>query len=135
MRYILFFTLLLLVSCQNPAGNPKLASPPYPMDQHFAESVPIQVLRKGEYIEIVNSTADDYNNGTLWINQGFSSKIPSIPAGTTLRFNLWRLRDAYGEQFNAGGIWRTDEPTLLVIAELQLGDELPLIGLVVIGED
>ena len=105
------------------------------MDQHFAESVPIQVLRKGEYIEIVNSTADDYNNGTLWINQGFSSKIPSIPAGTTLRFNLWRLRDAYGEQFNVGGIWRTDEPTLLVIAELQLGDELPLIGLVVIGED
>lgn len=137
MRTILFLltAFIFLVSCQNPAGNPNLASQPYPMDLHIAESVPIQVIRKDEYIEIVNSTADDYNNSTLWINQRFSSPLPSMPAGSTVRFNLWQLRDSYGEQFNAGGIWRTDEPTLLVIAELQLGEELPLIGLIVIGEE
>ena len=60
---------------------------------------------------------------TLWINQRGSQvqNFLEYPLGTTLRFNLWKLRDAYGEQFNAGGIWRTDEPTLLVIAELQFG--------------
>ena len=105
------------------------------MQLHTADSVPIQVLREEEHISIVNSTAVDYNNTTIWINQRYSSQLPPIPAGSTLRLNLWTLRDAYGEQFNAGGLWRTDEPTLLVIAELQLGPDEPLVGLVVIGED
>jgi|TARA_B110000495_G_scaffold115698_1_gene100284 hypothetical protein len=123
------------VSCQNPAGDPSLASPVYPMNLHAAESVPIQVLRSGEIIEIVNSTADDYGNTMLWINQRFSAPISAIPAGATYRFDLHNLRDAYGEQFNAGGIWRTDEPTTLVIAELQIDEVHPLVGLVVISEE
>ena len=135
MRTLFLFTTLFLVSCQNPAGNPNLASAPYPLQLHTADSVPIQVLRDEEHISIVNSTAVDYNNTTIWINQRYSSQLPTIPAGSTLRLNLWTLRDAYGEQFNAGGLWRTDEPTLLVIAELQLGPDEPLVGLVVIGED
>jgi hypothetical protein len=135
MKTVLLFIFCVLVSCQNPAGNPKLASAPYPMDLHVTESVPIQVIRDGEYIEIINSTATDYTNTTLWVNQRFSSPLSPIPAGSTLRFSLLSLRDAYGEQFNAGGIWRTDEPTPLVIAELQLGSETPLVGLVVIGEE
>ena len=135
MKTVLLFTFCVLVSCQNPAGNPKLASAPYPMDLHVTESVPIQVIRDGEHIEIINSTATDYTNATLWVNQRFSSPLSPIPAGSTLRFSLLSLRDAYGEQFNAGGIWRTDEPTPLVIAELQLGSETPLVGLVVIGEE
>jgi len=49
--------------------------------------------------------------------------------------NLWSLRDSFGEQFNAGGIWRTDEPTTVVIAELQIGTDTPLIGLIVIGQE
>ncbi len=105
------------------------------MDLHEEDAVSIQVLRKDEYISIVNSTAVDFYNPTLWINQRYSGQLPSIPAGSTLRFNLWSLRDAYGEQFNAGGIWRTDEPTQLVIAELQISEDEPLVGLIVIGED
>jgi hypothetical protein len=135
MRNSVFFLFLFLCSCQNPAGNPELASVPYPMNLHAANSISIQVLRDAEYVAIVNSTAVDYNNTTLWINQRYSSELPPIPAGTTLRFNLWSLRDAYGEQFNAGGIWRTDEPTQLVIAELQISQDEPLVGLVVIGEE
>ena len=105
------------------------------MELHTATSVPIQVIRDGEYISIVNSTAIDYDSPTLWVNQRYSSVIQSLPAGSTLRFNLKSLRDAYGEQINAGGIWRTDEPTTLVIAELQLSDESPLVGLIVIHEE
>lgn len=111
-----------------------MASAPYPMFLHQAKSVPIQVIRDDDYIEIINSTAIDYNNTTLWVNQRYSSTLPPVLAGSTVRFSLWNLRDAYGEQFNAGGVWRTDEPGLLVIAELQLGLDTPLVGLVVIGE-
>jgi hypothetical protein len=127
-------TFFVLPSCYNPAGNPNLASRPYPMELHVQDSVPIQVIRQEEYVDIVNSTADDYNNATLWVNQRYSKEIPALEAGATMRINLWSLHDSYGEQFNAGGVWRTDEPTQLVLAELQTGEDQPLVGLIVIGK-
>ncbi len=126
---------LMFAACHNPAGNPSLASTPYPMKLHTATSVPIQVIRTGEYVEIVNSTANHYIDSRLWINQRYSMSLPPFHAGETLRINLSSLRDSLGEQFNAGGVWRTDEPTRLVIAELQVSVEADLIGLVVIGQD
>jgi hypothetical protein len=125
---------LFLCACQNPSGNPKLASRPYPMELHRQNSVPIQVIRTDQYIHIVNSTADDYNNATLWVNQRYSKEIPPLLAGETVRINLWHLYDTFGEKFNAGGVWRTDQPTPLVLAELQASNELPLVGLVVIDQ-
>jgi len=97
--------------------------------------MPIQVVRNQEHIKIVNSTASDFNSPILWINQQYTQQIPSMPAGSTVRVNLWNCYDSLGDQFNAGGFWRTDEPTQLVIAELQLGETQPLVGLLVIGEE
>jgi hypothetical protein len=131
---VIILLLLFLVACQNPSGNPKLASVPYPMELHVSRSVPIQVIRDEEFVQVVNSTADDYNDAILWVNQRYSVKLPPLLAGKTMKLNLWSLRDSFGEQFNAGGIWRTDEPTPLVIAELQVGEAQPLVGLVVIGQ-
>ena len=131
---LLLSLLFFLVACQNPSGNPKLASRPYPMELHVQNSVPIQVIRTDQFIDIVNSTADDYNNATLWVNQRYSKELPPLRAGATMRINLWYLYDNFGENFNAGGVWRTDEPTPLVIAELQTSNELPLVGLVVIDQ-
>jgi hypothetical protein len=51
-----------------------------------------------------------------------------------MRLNLWYLRDDYGEQFNAGGVWRTDQPTPLILAELQIAEDSDLIGLIVIDQ-
>ena len=127
--------MLMFASCHNPAGNPDLASTPYPMNLHTATSVPIQVIRTDEYVEIVNSTANHYIDSRLWINQRYSMNLPPFRAGETLRINLWSLRDSFGEQFNAGGVWRTDEPTPVVIAEIQASDSTWLVGLVVIGQD
>ena len=136
MKYVtLLLSALVFAGCQNPSGNPALATNPYPMELHKSASVSIQVHRIEEFLEIVNSTAVDYNSATLWINQRFSRELNPIPAGSTLRVNLWSLRDAYGEQFNAGGIWRTDEPTPVVIAELQTVESPHLVGLIVIGQD
>ena len=136
MKHVALILLgLSLAACQNPSGNPALATKPYPMELHESDSVSIQVHRSDEFLEIVNSTAVDYENPTLWINQQFSKELPSIPAGSTLKVNLWSLRDSYGEQFNAGGILRTDEPTPVIIAELQTGETSSLVGLVVIGQE
>ena len=126
---------LALAACQNQSGNPELANSQYPMELHQSGSVSIQVHRDKEFIEIVNSTATDYTSATLWINQRFSTGLGPMPAGKRLTVNLWSLRDEYGEQFNAGGAWRTDEPTPVVIAELQEHESTPLVGLVVIGQD
>ena len=105
------------------------------MTLHTSNSVSIQVTRDGDTIEIVNSTATDYRSGLLWINQRFSTRIPPLMAGSTLEVSLWSLRDSHGQQLNAGGFWRTDRPTPLVIAELQTDEDSPLVGLVVIREE
>jgi hypothetical protein len=136
MKHLFVIVIIMTLSaCQNHSGDPALATRPYPMELHFAGSVDIQVIHTNEFLEIVNSTADDYSNATIWINQRFSGSLEPLPAGSTLRLNLWSLRDSFGEQFNAGGIWRTDEPTTVVIAELQIGTDTPLIGLIVIGQE
>jgi len=135
IRIPLFLSLfLILIACHNPSGNPNLASRPYPMDLHTQNSVPIQVIRTEQYIKIVNSTAVSYNFITLWVNQRFSLEIPPLLAGETIRIDLWDMRDSYGEQFNAGGIFRTDQPTPLVLAELQTAEDVPLVGLIVIDQ-
>ena len=127
--------LFLIVGCHNSQGVPAMASVPYPTTLHTSNSVSIQVTRDGDTIEIVNSTATDYEGGLLWINQRFSTQLPPLFAGSTLKVNLWLLRDSYGQQLNAGGFWRTDRPTPLVLAELQTGEDSPLVGLVVIREE
>ena len=80
MKHVALILLgLSLAACQNPSGNPALATKPYPMELHESDSVSIQVHRSDEFLEIVNSTAVDYENPTLWINQRFSKELPSIP--------------------------------------------------------
>ena len=128
-------SLCIFAGCQNPSGNPALAGPSYPMELHKPNSLPIQVIREQEHIDIINSTANAFESPVLWINQRYSVQLPSIIEGQTLRVNLWTLRDVYGEQMNAGGIWRTGDLTPVVIAELQVSGDEPLIGLIVIGED
>ena len=128
-------SLCIFAGCQNPSGNPALSGPSYPMELHKPNSLPIQVIREQEHIDIINSTANAFESPVLWINQRYSVQLPSIVEGQTLRVNLWTLRDVYGEQMNAGGIWRTGDPTSVVIAELQVSEDEPLIGLIVIGED
>jgi hypothetical protein len=71
----------------------------------------------------------------LWINQRFSGQLPSLLAGDTMQINLWSLRDSFGERFNAGGIWRTDEPAPLIIAELQRPENQKLVGLIVVNQE
>jgi len=125
----------MMVGCQSPPPDVSKATMSYPHQLHSTGTEPIQVIRDQEHITIVNSTAHSFGSSNLWINQQYTQPLPPIPAGSTLRVNLWDCYDDLGDQFNAGGFWRTDEPTQLVLAQLQLGDEQPLVGLLVIGEN
>jgi hypothetical protein len=127
--------LTILVGCQAPPPNISNATDRYPFNLHTINSLSIQVVRDQEFVKIVNSTANDFSNSMLWVNQQYTQPLPSMPAGSTIRVNLWDCYDTLGDQFNAGGFWRTDEPTKLVIAELQQSDTQPLVGLLVIGEE
>ena len=125
----------MMVGCQSPPPDVSKVTMSYPHQLHSTGTEPIQVIRDQEHITIVNSTAHSFGSSNLWINQQYTQPLPPIPAGSTLRVNLWDCYDDLGDQFNAGGFWRTDEPTQLVLAQLQLGDEQPLVGLLVIGEN
>ena len=124
----------MLVACQAPVPDISNATGQYPIDLHTTNSISIQVIRDQEYVKIVNSTAYDFMESILWVNQQYTQPLPPMPSGSTIRVNLWGCFDSLGDQFNAGGFWRTDEPTKLVIAELQQSDSQPLVGLLVIGE-
>jgi hypothetical protein len=124
----------MLVACQAPGPDISKATGRYPLDLHTSNSISIQVIRDQEYVKIVNSTAYDFTESMLWVNQQYTQPLPPMLAGSTIRVNLWDCFDSLGDQFNAGGFWRTDEPTKLVIAELQQSDFQPLVGLIVIGE-
>ena len=127
--------VVLLVGCQTPLPDISKATVTYPYQLHSSTVLPIQVTRDQEYMTVVNSTARNYNSATLWINQQYTCPLPAMPAGSTVRLNLWDCYDSLGEQFNAGGIWRTDDPTKLIIAEMQQAEDQPLVGFIVIGED
>ncbi len=122
----------LFVGCQDIRFDPARATPSYPHHLHQANSVNIQVFREDTSIELVNATTHAYTDFSLWINQRYTSRIKSLPAGATVRVSLWDFYDERGESLNAGGLFRSDEPTPVRLVEIQTGDEQPLVGLITI---
>ena len=123
----------LVMGCVRARYDPALASKPYPMDLHRAESIDIQVFRDEDFLEIVNSTPVDYVGVSVWINQRYSKAVGAIGAGETVQLPLWTFRDVRGEVFEAGGLLRTERPTPVRLVEMQVADDAPLIGLITVG--
>lgn len=114
--------------------DPNQATRPYPTHLHRAESVDIQVFRKGPTLEIVNSMPQSFGDCDVWLNQRFVYNVGTIDAGATIRVSLWNFWDMRGDRFSGGGFWRTERPTPLRLVELQSGEDEPLVGLVTIPE-
>ncbi len=123
-----------LVACSPPKYLPAAATAPYPFELHRADNVAIQVFRDETEIEIVNGTAQSFENATLWLNQRYARPLSSLPAGSSLRMSLWDFRDEWGGLFNAGGIWATQDPTPLRLVQIQVDETSPLVGLVVVRQ-
>lgn len=124
--------LVSLTGCARQRYDPALATPPYPAELHRAQSVDIQVFREGSDIELVNATATSYFDFDLWVNQRYTRHVEALPAGESIRLSLWDFYDELGENFSAGGFWRTEEPTAVRLVEIQLGPDEPMIGLITI---
>ncbi len=122
----------MFVGCHDIRFDPARATRSYPHHLHQANSVNIQVFREDTSIELVNATTRSYTDFNLWINQRYTNRIESLPAGATVRLSLWDFYDERGESLNAGGLFRSDEPTPVRLVEIQTGDEQPLVGLITI---
>ena len=124
--------VVFAAGCGRTLYDPAKATRPYPAHLHRADSVDVQVFREGTNIELVNATARSYRDFDLWINQRYVAQVDALPAGETVRLSLRGFRDERGEQLNAGGFWRTKEPTPVRLVQIQLADDQPMIGLVTI---
>ncbi len=124
--------LLLLSGCGQALFVPEQATRAYPRALHTTDTVDMQVFRDGETIDVVNTTAREYRDFDLWINQRYLLHIDQLRAGQTLTLSLWDFFDERGDRFNAGGFWATEESELVRLVEIQPAPHLPMVGLIAI---
>lgn len=122
--------LMLASGCNSPNFNPKLATRPYPFDLHTTDVVPIQVFRDGTNIEIVNSTDRTWSDATIWVNQRYAAPLKSLKPGQRVSMDLFAFRDDIGEQFRAGGLFRTRPAAKVELIEIQESKDMPMIGMI-----
>lgn len=131
----LITSLAFLGGCAPSLYHPERATRAYPLDLHRPQSVDIQVFRDDTSITLVNATPNSYENFDLWINQRFVHSVESLKAGETITISLWDFYDERGDQFNAGGLFRTREPMPVRLVEIQRGEDQPLVGLITIPSE
>ena len=122
--------LTLGFGCNAPNFDPKLATRPYPFDLHTTDVVPIQVFRDGTTIEIVNSTDRTWSDATIWVNQRYAAPLKSLQPGQRVSMDLFLFRDDIGEQFRAGGLFRTRPAAKVELIEIQEAEGMPMIGMI-----
>ncbi len=120
--------------CEQQRFVPESATRPYPRELHTTNVVDIQVFRDGSDIELINSTSMSYQDFDLWVNQRYLKRVESLPAGKRLTISLWDFFDVRGERMNAGGLFRTTEPTPVRMVEIQQATDDALVGLIAIPE-
>lgn len=117
--------LLPLAGCATPSIE---AGPIYPSEAARASTLDIQVIRRGNRIELTNTTARNFDDGMLWVNGWWGHPIERLHVGETVRLSLWDFRDAYNGKFRAGGFFARERPDRIVLAELQTAEGLtPLV--------
>lgn len=134
-RFAFLTCMLTLASCTPTIYAPDLATRPYPIEQHTTNTADIQCFRRGTDMEIVNSTARSYADFDLWINQRYTCRMASLPAGATRRISLWDFVDQHGLRFYAGGVFRSYPAEPMRLVEIQTAADQPLIGLIAIRSE
>lgn len=123
-----------LSGCEQSRFVPDMATRPYPRELHTTDVVDIQVFRDGSDIELINATAHGYRDFDLWVNQRYVHHIDELPAGGRMTLSLWDFFDERGERLNAGGFFRTRQPTPVRLVEMQTAADEPMVGLIAIPE-
>lgn len=105
----------------------------YPAAIENRSIVDIQVRRDETEITLTNTSSRSFGPGTMWINGAFGRELDGFAIAQTLTLDLRQFRNEFNEPFRAGGFFATQRPDELIVAELEIGDEM--IGLIVIGQD
>jgi hypothetical protein len=134
MIVLLLLTVVLALTASGcrQLYKPEMATPAYPQELHTAETIDMQVFRDGESIEIVNATPRSFQDINVWINQRFTQPVDDLPAGGRVRLSIWDFWDLRGERMIGGGFFATDDPTPVILVEIQTSDTEPLLGLITI---
>jgi len=124
-----------LPGCGGRRYDPSRATRVYPSELPQARVVDIQVFRDGGDLIVVNATPQSFQDFDLWINRRYMLRIDRLDAGTTRRLWFGDFFDQWGETPVAGGFFRTERPTPIVLVQLQIGEQSPLLGAVSIPEE
>jgi len=131
-QWLTNMTLVLsaAVSCTMVPYEPEKATRPYPFELPQGSVVQIQVIPQTDALKIINSTAVNYKNFDLWLNQRYVVHIPELLAGQTVVVPLDSMWDQSGGTPFSGGLLRYFQPTPLVLVQIQADEKSPLVGLV-----
>ncbi len=122
--------LSLTVSCTLVPYKPEKATRPYPFDLPQGSVAQIQVIPETDSLKIINSTAVNYKNFDLWLNQRYVVHVPELLSGQTVNIALDSMWDQNGGTPFSGGLLRYFQPTPLVLVQIQTDEKSPLVGLV-----
>ena len=131
-QWLANMTLVLsaVVSCTMVPYEPEKATRPYPFELPQGSVVQIQVIPQTDALKIINSTAVNYKNFDLWLNQRYVVHIPELLAGQTVVVPLDSMWDQSGGTPFSGGLLRYFQSTPLVLVQIQADEKSPLVGLV-----
>jgi hypothetical protein len=118
--------------CRQFTYAPDRASRPYPAHLPQGETVRVQVLSNGITIDVVNATSTTYRDVDLWLNRRFCRFLPRLGAGESITLRLDTFWDDVGEGPQVGGFFATREHTPIVLAEIQVDETSPLVGLIAV---
>lgn len=90
--------------------------------------IEMQVFRDGGELIIVNASPQSFKDFDLWVNRRYMLHIDQIDVGETRTFWFGDFFDRWGESPIAGGFFRTEAPTPIVLVQLQIGENTPLLG-------
>ena len=122
---------LMLCGCVNTVDLAK-ATRPYPVGRPQATVEQVQVVQEDEAIRITNGTAQSWTGASLWVNRRFVKDGVTLPAGGTIQVPMSELRDQWGEQPYPRALFRSRQPTPIVLVQVEPAPDQPLIGLVVV---
>ncbi len=117
--------------CQSYPYDPEKATRPYPVRLTQSDVIKVQVIPDLDTgnITVVNATATSYTNFDLWLNRRYMKHVESLKSGETLQLDIETFWDERGEGPFPGGWFRYFDPTPVVLAQMQLAPDKPLIGL------
>ncbi len=94
-----------------------LAALAYPERARPAEPDPdVLVIRDGEFVRVINRTADAFRGTQLWLNQQYVATPEVLPPGET-RLALDTFVNRYREAYPTGTLLTPDADAELLIAE------------------